>query len=160
MSGLALELAIQYAVPRRGLPAPASFRSWVAAALAGARLRGAFELALKVVDAEEGRALNREFRGRDYATNVLSFPPAEGPAVKVRGMPRHLGDLVICAPVVASEAPAQAKLPRDHFAHLTVHGVLHLLGHDHLDDAQAAVMETLEIRILAGLGVADPYQTR
>jgi probable rRNA maturation factor len=158
---LSLELAVQFAVPRRGVPATASFRQWALAALAGDRRRGAYEIALKLVEADEGRALNRDFRGRDYATNVLSFPPAEVPGVRPpHGLPRHLGDLVICAPVVLSEADAQQKPVRDHFAHLTVHGVLHLLGHDHLEDAEATRMEALETRVLAGLGIADPYRER
>jgi probable rRNA maturation factor len=150
-----LEVSIAYAAPRKGVPSPASFRAWVAAAL-DSRIREA-DLAIRVVDEEEGRALNRHYRGRDYATNVLSFP-AEMP----EGLPEGvhlplLGDLVICAPVVAREAAEQGKTPRAHYAHLTVHGALHLLGWDHEDDADAHAMEALERTILAGLGIADPY---
>ena len=151
-----LDVAVGYALPRAGIPAAASFRKWVAAALAG-RIREA-DLAIRIVDSEEGRALNRHYRGKDYATNVLSFP-AELP----EGLPKGvkfplLGDLVICAPVVAREADAQGKPRNAHYAHLTVHGCLHLLGMDHLDPREAEAMEQLERDILAGLGVPDPYQ--
>lgn len=148
-----LALAVGYAVPRAGLPSAASFRRWVEAALHGARRRKPTELAIRIVDVDEGRALNRDYRGKDYATNVLSFPAELPPGVALP----LIGDLAICAPVVLREAAEQAKLPRDHWAHLTIHGVLHLLGYDHIDDAEADVMEALETRILAGLGIADPY---
>lgn len=142
-----------YAVPRTDLPAPVSFRRWVEAALRGAKRRKPAELAIRIVDTDEGRALNRDYRGKDYATNVLSFPAELPPGVDLP----LIGDLAICAPVVLREASEQAKAPRDHWAHLTVHGVLHLLGHDHIEDAEAEAMEGLETRILAGLGIADPY---
>jgi probable rRNA maturation factor len=144
---------VGYAVPRAGLPAPTSFRRWVEAALRGAKRRKPAELAIRIVDTAEGRALNRDYRGKDYATNVLSFP-AELPPGLVLPL---IGDLAICAPVVLREAAEQAKRPRDHWAHLTIHGVLHLLGHDHIEDAEAEAMEALETRILASLGIADPY---
>ncbi|TNY24961.1 rRNA maturation RNase YbeY, partial [Fulvimonas soli] len=101
----------------------------------------------------EGRALNRDYRGKDYATNVLSFPAELPPGMALP----LIGDLAICAPVVAREAREQGKRERDHWAHLTVHGVLHLLGYDHIAEADAEAMETLEARILAGLGITDPY---
>ena len=150
-----LDVGVSYALPRAGLPAAASFRNWVAAALEG-RIREA-DLAIRLVDADEGRSLNRHYRGKDYATNVLSFP-AEVP----EGLPKNvkfplLGDLVICAPVVAREAAEQSKPLKDHYAHLTVHGVLHLLGWDHEDDKEAEAMEQLEREILAELDIADPY---
>ncbi|MBS0589660.1 MAG: rRNA maturation RNase YbeY [Proteobacteria bacterium] len=146
-------VSISYGLPRRGLPAPASLRRWVAAALVGARRRTSVELAIRLVDAAEGREFNRRYRGRDYATNVLSFA-AELP----RGVALPLlGDLVICAPIVAREAAEQGKRVRDHYAHMTIHGVLHLLGHDHENDRDAHEMEALERRILAGLGIDDPY---
>ena len=148
-----LVLAVGYAVPRAGLPAAASFRRWAEAALRGARRRKPAELAIRIVGLDEGRALNRDYRGRDYATNVLSFPAELPPGIALP----LIGDLAICAPVVLREAAEQAKRPRDHWAHLTVHGVLHLLGYDHIDDGEAEAMETLETRILAGLGIADPY---
>ena len=144
---------VGYAVPRAGLPSAASFRRWVEAALRGARRRNSAELAIRIVDADEGRAFNRHYRGKDYATNVLSFPAELPPGVQLP----LLGDLALCAPVILREAVQQHKLPRDHWAHLTVHGVLHLLGHDHLDQTEAEAMEALETRILAGLGITDPY---
>lgn len=146
-----MDVSIAYATERRGVPSAASFRRWVAAALEG-RSRDA-ELSIRIVGEDEGRELNRQYRGRDYATNVLSFPAELPDGVEVP----LLGDLAICAPVVAREAAEQGKRPGDHYAHMTVHGVLHLLGHDHEDEADALAMEALERRILAGLGVPDPY---
>ncbi|MCR6496698.1 rRNA maturation RNase YbeY [Thermomonas sp. S9] len=150
-----LDVAVGYAVPRAGVPAAASFRKWAAAALAG-RIREA-DLAIRLVGTREGRALNRHYRGRDYATNVLSFP-AELP----EGLPKNvrlplLGDLVLCAPVVAREAKEQGKPLNAHYAHLTVHGCLHLLGWNHEDAREAEAMEQLERGILAALGLPDPY---
>ena len=108
-------------------------------------------ITLRFVDAEEGRVLNREYRGKgkDYATNVLSFPYEPPPHVS--------GDLVLCVPVVLREAIEQGKPAEDHFAHLVVHGMLHLQGYDHQTDAEAELMEAKEREILAGLGIADPY---
>lgn len=144
---------LAYAVSRRGLPAAVSFRRWVAAALAGAGHHQPAELSIRIVDGDEGRALNKQYRDKDYATNVLSFA-AELPA----GIDLPLlGDLAICAPVVRREAARQGKRPHDHWAHMTVHGVLHLLGFDHIIDAEAERMEALERRILAGLDISDPY---
>ena len=150
-----LDVSVGYALPRAGVPTAVSFRKWVAAALAG-RIREA-DLAIRLVDAKEGRALNRHYRGRDYATNVLSFPAdlPEGLPEGVR-LPL-LGDLVLCAPVVAREAKEQGKPLSAHYAHLTVHGTLHLLGWDHEDAREAECMEQLEREILAGLGLPDPY---
>nr|WP_063572674.1 rRNA maturation RNase YbeY [Luteibacter rhizovicinus] len=148
-----LDVAVGYAAPRKGVPASASFRRWIEAALKGARRRKASELSIRIVDIEEGQALNLQYRGRDYATNVLSFPVELPPGVDLP----LIGDLVICAPVVAREAAEQGKKPADHWAHLTIHGTLHLLGYDHIDEAEAEAMEALETRILAGLGIADPY---
>jgi probable rRNA maturation factor len=152
---LRLEVSVHYGLSRAGIPAPASFRKWVNAALDG-RLRQA-DLAIRIVDTREGRALNRHYRGKDHATNVLSFP-AELP----EGLPKNvklplLGDLVICAPVVAREAREQKKPLAAHYAHMTVHGALHLLGWDHEDAREADCMEQLEREILATLGFADPY---
>ena len=146
-----LDVSVSYAAPRTGVPAATSFRKWVAAALRG-RIREA-DLAIRIVGAKEGRALNRHYRGKDYATNVLSFPAELPEGVK---MPL-LGDLVICAPVVAREAKEQRKPAVAHYAHLTVHGVLHLLGWDHDDDKEAEAMEQLERDIFAELGLPDPY---
>jgi probable rRNA maturation factor len=148
-----LDVAVGYAAPRKGVPASASFRRWIEAALKGARRRKATEVSVRIVDAEEGQALNLQYRGRDYATNVLSFPVELPPGVDLP----LIGDLVICAPVVAREAAEQGKKPADHWAHLTVHGTLHLLGYDHIDEAEAEAMEALETKVLAGLGITDPY---
>ena len=149
----ALQLHVGYAVPRAGLPAPASFRRWAEAALRGAKRRKAAELSIRIIGVDEGLALNRDYRGKAYATNVLSFP-VELPAGVTAAL---IGDLAICAPVVLREAMEQGKAPRDHWAHLTTHGILHLLGYDHIEDAEAIAMESLETRILAGLGIVDPY---
>ncbi|MGQ4583764.1 rRNA maturation RNase YbeY [Lysobacter sp. F60174L2] len=146
-----LDVSVSYGLPRTGVPAATSFRRWVAAALDG-RIRQA-DLAVRLVDDREGRALNRHYRGKDYATNVLSFPADLPEGVKLP----LLGDLVICAPVVAREAREQGKRLNDHYAHLTVHGALHLLGWDHEDEREAECMEQLEREILATLGIADPY---
>ena len=152
-----LDVAVGYAVPRAGIPAAISFRKWVHAALNG-RIREA-DLAIRIVDANEGRALNRHYRGKDHATNVLSFPADLGDGVKLpKGVTMPLlGDLVLCAPVIAREATEQAKSLGAHYAHLTVHGALHLLGWDHEDSREADCMEQLEREILAGLGLPDPY---
>lgn len=144
-----LDVAVGYAVPRKGLPAAVSFRKWVAAALAG-RIREA-DLAIRLVGAREGRALNRHYRGRDYATNVLTFEYGTDPAGTARG------DVVICVPVLAREAREQGKPLLHHAAHLTVHGVLHALGYDHIKARDARRMETLETAILAGMRIANPY---
>ena len=149
----AMTLHVGYAVPRAGIPSPASFRLWVEAALRGAKRRKATELSIRIVGADEGRALNRDYRGKDYATNVLSFEAGLPPELKLP----LIGDMVICAPVVAREAAEQGKRVRNHWAHLTVHGALHLLGYDHIVATEAEAMEALETRILAGLGIADPY---
>jgi len=136
---------------RRGVPLKRSFVSWIDA-IPQLRKRRA-DLNILVVNAREGRRYNRQFRGKDYATNVLSFPYAPLPGEKSA----LLGDLVICAPVVAREAGEQGKPVRNHYAHLAIHGVLHLLGYGHQVELEAQRMEALERRILAGLGMADPY---
>lgn len=150
---LQLEVSVSYGLPRAGLPSAASFKRWATAACDG-RIRKA-DLAIRVVDSKEGLSLNRHYRGKDLPTNVLSFPAELPPGVDMP-MPL-LGDLVICAPVVAREAEEQGKALNAHYAHLTVHGVLHLLGLDHEDDREAEAMEQLEREILADLGYADPY---
>lgn len=152
LSEAAVQVRLGYACGRRGIPGPASFRRWVGTALEVAGRSGG-EVCIRIVDAAEGRRLNREYRGKDQPTNVLSFP-AELPD----GLDLPLlGDLVLCAPLVHHEAMRQGKRPIWHWAHLCIHGSLHLLGYDHQDEASAATMESLEIRALAGLGIADPY---
>ena len=140
-----LTLATQYVTARDGLPTRHQFRKWVRAALAQDA-----EITLRLVDELEGRELNHTYRGKDYATNVLTFTLTDTPQL--------LGDIVLCAPVVAREAAKQEISIEAHYAHLAVHGVLHLQGHDHEHDADAAAMEALETQILIGLGYADPYR--
>ncbi|WP_335342326.1 rRNA maturation RNase YbeY [Sedimenticola hydrogenitrophicus] len=147
-----LLLEIQRVVEGDGIPGPMQFQAWAEAALHG-RLERA-ELVVRIVDREESRQLNREYRGKDSPTNVLSFP-FEAPAVVANDL---LGDLVICAPLVAEEAAEQGKPLEAHWAHLLVHGVLHLLGFDHINDPEAETMEGLEVEILESLGYSDPYQ--
>jgi probable rRNA maturation factor len=139
---------------RKGVPVLRSFQRWLDAIPDLDKRRGWSELNVLIVGSAAGRRYNREFRGRDYATNVLSVPYEPMPG-EHSGL---LGDLVICAPVVAREAREQRKQTRDHFAHMTIHGVLHLLGYDHESDADAERMEALERRILATLGIDDPYR--
>jgi len=149
-----LSLTVQRAAEDRTVPDDAFIESAVAAAL-DARIDEPAELCLRIVDVEEIRELNARYRGRDKATNVLSFTyahPAEA------GM--LLGDLAICAAVVAEEAAEQGKSPLAHWAHMLVHGTLHLLGHDHIGDHEAAEMEGIEREILARLGFSDPYRPR
>jgi probable rRNA maturation factor len=149
-----LDVSVSYGLPRNGLPSAASFKRWAAAACDGRILKA--DLAIRVVDTKEGLALNRHYRGKDYPTNVLSFPAELPPGVDLP-MPL-LGDLVLCAPVVAREAEDQRKQLNAHYAHLTIHGVLHLLGLDHEDEREAEAMELLEREVLAGLGYDDPYE--
>lgn len=151
MSQLLLHLDVQ--VPRRGLPSRADIETWVAMALRVAGRRKQTELSIQILDREPARAFNRDYRGRDYATNVLSFPVELPPGVRSP----LIGDLVICAPVMLEEAAAQQKPLKHHFAHLCIHGVLHLLGYDHLTEPDAQVMEGLEIKALAKLSIANPY---
>ncbi len=139
-----LNLSVQYACNRDGLPLRTDFVRWTRAALVGGG-----EITIRLVDADEGRTLNNEYRGKDYATNVLSFPYDTEPVV--------LGDLVICPSVVAREAAEQNKPLAAHYAHLTVHGMLHLQGWDHDNDDDAEAMENEEKEILAALGYPDPY---
>jgi probable rRNA maturation factor len=153
---LDLHLSRSAGITQSGIPQRSSFSRWVEAALRAAKRRGNAELSIRIVDADEGRLLNRQYRARDYATNVLSFPIELPDGIKLP----LLGDLVICAPVVAKEAAEQGKPLRDHYAHMTVHGSLHLLGYDHENDADAERMEALERKILDTLEIADPYGTR
>ena len=150
---MTLELDLQIALDLPGLPAEAGFRRWAEAALAGAGYTRDAELTLRVVNEAECAALNEAYRHKQGPTNVLSFPFVAPPEVESA----LLGDIVICAPVVLREAVVQGKTPEAHWAHLVAHGVLHLLGYDHHDEARAEAMESLEIRILAGLGYPDPY---
>ena len=141
-----LHLAVQYPGGKHGAPTRPQLRRWVRAACAGPA-----EVTIRFVDSAEGQRLNSDYRGRDHATNVLSFPYA--------AEPRLSGDLVLCMPVVEREARDQGKSPEAHFAHLIVHGMLHLQGHDHeTGRADAERMEACEREILADLGYPDPYR--
>ncbi len=144
-----LELQVSYAARRPWVPRRAQFARWAAAALGGRRAA----LAIHVVGAVRSRDLNARYRRKDHPTNVLSFAGA-GLAPDGR---RHLGELVICAPVVAREAGVQGKSREAHWAHMTVHGVLHLLGFDHEAAVEAQIMERREAQILDRLGFSNPY---
>ena len=147
-----LDLSVQYACNRDGVPCRADFRRWLRAAEPGAA-----RITVRLVDEAEGRELNRDYRGKDYATNVLTFAYDEGEDMPLpEGLPL-MGDLVLCRRVVEREAAEQGKALDAHYAHLSVHGMLHLQGFDHEDDAEAEQMEAREREILATLGYPDPY---
>ena len=148
-----LDLDIQNASASPRIPPEDAFARWAGSALEGRRERA--ELTIRLVDEEEGAGLNRRYRGRPGATNVLSFPFEPPPGVEGLDL---IGDLVICASVVEREAAEQGKAPTAHWAHMVVHGVLHLIGYDHVDEEQAAEMEDLETLILGGLGFPPPYE--
>lgn len=144
----ALSLSVQYPDPRlRETITRAKLRRWLQAALLAPA-----ELTIRFVDAEEGRALNRDYRGKDYATNVLTFPYTETADEITRA------DIVLCTDVLEKEAAEQGKALEEHAAHLVVHGALHAQGYDHEDDEEAAEMEQLEIDILEELGFPNPYE--
>ena len=147
-----LRLSVQYGVARAGLPADSSLRRWALAALKGLRRRRV-ALGMRIVGNAESEALNGQFRRKSYPTNVLSFPFEAPPGTRSD----ILGDLVICAPVVRREAHTQRKPVNAHWAHMVVHGILHLRGYDHRKRQDAAVMEKMEIRLLKELGYANPY---
>jgi probable rRNA maturation factor len=153
----AIELDVQRPCTDPPAPDDATLRAWVAAALADTTAPVA--LTVRIVDAAESRELNRSYRGKDRPTNVLSFPFEAPPGVPAEQTGGLLGDLVICAPVVAAEADAQHKSRAAHWAHMVIHGLLHLLGYDHENEQQAQVMEARECQLLAGLGFPDPYAT-
>lgn len=140
----ALDFSLQLASDAADIPAAVQFKRWVRTAL-----RVDTSLTIRIVDEAEGRQLNAAYRGRDYATNVLTFPLTEEPML--------MGDIVICAPVVAREAIEQGKPLLAHYAHMTVHGVLHLHGYDHEVDAQADLMEAMEVAVMQKLGFVNPY---
>ena len=139
-----LNATIQFASNNPQIPTATQFRKWAKAAI-----RIDTEVTIRIVDEEEGRILNSTYRGKDYPTNVLTFPLTENPHL--------MGDIIICAPVVEAEAQAQNKTLEAHYAHLTVHGILHLHGYDHETDPQAELMEAIEIQIVTKLGYANPY---
>ena len=159
-----LRVEVQYAQRPRGVPGPVTLRRWARAAYAAAGGEAASKrattpesvaptLTVRVVGRAESHRLNQGFRGKDSPTNVLSFPAS----AEERALDGALGDLAICAPVVAGEAREQGKPLTAHWAHMVVHGTLHLLGHDHERARQARAMEALEVEILRGFGFDDPY---
>jgi probable rRNA maturation factor len=139
-----LNLSVQYACNREGLPLRVDFVRWARAALVGGG-----EVTIRLVEPDEGQTLNKEYRGKDYATNVLSFPYDREPLV--------MGDLVICPASLHARQPSRTRLLDAHYAHLTVHGMLHLQGWDHEGDDDAQAMENEETEILAAMGYPDPY---
>ncbi|MEQ8207041.1 MAG: rRNA maturation RNase YbeY [Woeseia sp.] len=149
---------LQIACNGDGLPDEAFVQRWLQAALdsVGYTAERGCEIAVRLVDADEGRDLNQRYRQRDYATNVLSFAGSDE-ALLPEDEPVALGDLVLCPPIVLWEAAEQNKRPADHWAHLLVHGTLHLLGYDHEAPDDAAAMEKIEIGVLAKAGIQDPY---
>lgn len=150
MTSKRLNLSVQYACNQGGLPSRPQIRAWVRAALDVDEKRGG-QITIRFVEPEEGQSLNNDYREKDYATNVLSFPYEVEPVVA--------GDLVICATVVEREAAEQEKTLEAHYAHLIVHGILHLQGYDHeIGENEALLMENKERTILAQLGFADPYR--
>lgn len=151
----------QYALPETGLPAAAQIEQWAQMAISASTQPGEHvdaELTVRIVEEEESAALNQLYRQRPGPTNVLSFPFEPPPQqMAAADMQNYLGDLAICAPVIAREAHEQHKDLTAHWAHMVVHGSLHLLGYDHDDDDQAEAMEALEITILTRIGYANPY---
>lgn len=157
MNSLHIELQNAAEWPR--VPSLEQMQTWLAPALQPEQ----GECVVRIVDAQEGRSLNADYRGKDYATNILSFPNELPdfdlePELLAQLDQHYLGDLVICAEVLEREAQEQNKPLEHHWAHLLIHGLLHLQGYDHITDAEAEVMETLEITLLGKLGIPNPYQ--
>ncbi|NKI36040.1 rRNA maturation RNase YbeY [Wenzhouxiangella sp. XN79A] len=151
-----MTIDVQHAVSLDGVPPDAELVRFAEAALP---TEGAADVCLRIVDEAESRALNHQWRGKDAPTNVLSFPGSAPPGLPAEALSGGIsGDLALCAPVIAREARDQGKPLADHWAHLVIHGILHLRGFDHIHDVQANEMEQLERELLAGLGIADPYR--
>lgn len=143
----------QVAIKADGLPDQSDLETWVSHVLARHPDEQRHELTIRFVDETESRTLNHDYRGKNAATNVLSFPFEGPPGIELP----LLGDLVICHPVVTREAIEQDKSLLAHYAHMVIHGTLHLLGHDHIETRDADAMEALEGEILGVLGISDPY---
>jgi probable rRNA maturation factor len=151
-----LSLDLQVACKDSLLPTEQQFRHWVLATLDAANFNDTeTELTIRLVDETEIQSLNNDYRGKNYPTNVLSFPADLPEELNIP----FLGDLVICVPVIIREASEQNKTPDAHWAHMVIHGTLHLLGYDHIEEDDAEVMEALETTIIKQLGYADPYNT-
>jgi probable rRNA maturation factor len=147
---MTIDVDVQNATAFEPLPEDSQFDLWVNTVL---QEKNDVELTLRLVDRDESRALNLRYRGQDKPTNVLSFPAGLPSGLDIP----LLGDIVICAPLVGEEAQAQHKSAQSHWAHLVIHGVLHLLGHDHQDEQEAMEMESIEVDLLASLGFSNPY---
>ena len=147
-----LDLDLQLASDADNLPQKDQFQYWVEKALS--EYREDAEVTIRIVDSAESQSLNASYRGKDKPTNVLSFPFEAPEGIQID----LLGDLVICAPVVETEAGEQNKSTIDHWAHMVIHGILHLLGFDHIDEHDAQEMESLEIRLLSDIGIPNPYE--
>ncbi|AOE50792.1 rRNA maturation RNase YbeY [Kangiella sediminilitoris] len=154
-----LEFELQFACDHEHLPTEEQFKLWLQTALEHLSITDKVALTLRVVSVDESQSLNHQFRGKDRPTNVLSFPFEMPQGLPPELMPeeRLLGDLVACAEIVAKEAKEQNKPLHNHWAHMVIHGCLHLLGYDHIKDDEAEAMEALEIKILEKLGIGDPY---
>lgn len=150
---MAYQIDIESNSASQQIPDTAELERWISAALCSQQFEDA-EVSVYIVDEEEGQELNAQYRSKDYPTNILSFPADIAEEV---GIPL-LGDLVVCAPVVEREAHEQGKTLQAHWAHMLIHGTLHLVGFDHIDDDEAETMETLETQIVTGLGYPAPYQ--
>ena len=151
-----MSVDVQLASDAAGLPSIDAMRGWVERAVRATHPGRDAEVSVRIVDEAEMRALNRKYRDQDKPTNVLAFPAGDA-GFALPGEILLLGDVVVCAVVVAREADEQGKPLEHHWAHMLVHGTLHLLGHDHVGDEQAEAMEALERRILDEFGIADPY---
>ncbi|QBF82321.1 rRNA maturation RNase YbeY [Shewanella maritima] len=149
---LQLDLDLQVATDATNIPSQQDFELWATTAIDNAMTQA--ELTIRLVDSDESQSLNRNYRGKDKPTNVLSFPFEAPPEVELP----LLGDLIICVSVVEQEAKAQNKSLQAHWAHMVIHGGLHLLGYDHIIDAEAEEMEALETQLIQGLGYDNPYK--
>ncbi|MCW9051515.1 MAG: rRNA maturation RNase YbeY [Motiliproteus sp.] len=150
---MSIELDLQLATASTDLPSEQQLQQWVELALIDRRTFA--EITIRIVDNQESQTLNGQYRGKHKPTNVLSFPFEAPEGIELD----LLGDLVICAPVVSKEATEQQKQLMDHWAHMVLHGTLHLLGYDHISEQQALEMESLETQLLARIDIADPYQS-
>lgn len=155
---MTLHLSVQFASAAAHLPSRAQVRRWALAAHSGNAGVGDGVVTIRYVDEKEGRALNRDFRGKDYATNVLTFVQ-DGSPLAGNTSTGYAADIAICAPVIAREARAQKKAVHDHHAHMVVHGMLHAQGFDHEDATEAAAMEAIEIAVLKRFRIKNPYET-
>ncbi len=156
-------IEIQNMIGSNKQPDEATHHRWIEVALKHANQKysdintNAPELTIRLVSEQESQQLNLDYRQKDKPTNVLSFPFEVPEMIPTDQLPNYLGDLVVCESVLVNEAKEQHKSYQDHYTHLIIHGVLHLLGFDHIEDAEANAMENLEVAILAELGIADPY---